>query len=393
MARALADTRAGCVVIGAGPAGVGTAAMLGTRGVDAVIVEKSDTVASAWRARYDGFRLNTSSWFSYLPGRRFPREAGRWPDRDALVSYYDAYAREHGLEIRLGTAVERIDRDSDSWLLATSAGPIRAESVVVATGKYNTPVIPDWPGRDGFAGALVHSSAYRNAAPYTGKRVLVVGPGASGFEIATQVAAGGAAETWLSIRTPPHLIHRDIGPFPSDLFAVAGRRLPVPVVDRIGQAIRKLSVGDLSAFGLDEPSDGIYTRLVKTGMIPTVNGPYVRAVERGDVKVVAAVDRLERGGVVLADGSQLEPDAVIAATGYTRNLEPLVGHLGLLAADGHPVVHGAKTHPSAPGLHFIGFSEPLSGNLRELRLDARRIARALAASSAGRTARPAWSSP
>jgi putative flavoprotein involved in K+ transport len=68
---------------------------------------------------------------------------------------------------------------------------------------------------------------------------------------------------------------------------------------------------------------------------------------------------------------------VIAATGYHRNLEPLVGHLGVLTADGHPAAHGAETHPQARGLHFIGFSEPLSGNLREIRFDARKIARAI----------------
>ena len=147
------------------------------------------------------FRLNTSSWFSYLPGRRFPRDAGRWPSRDSLVAYYDAYVAAHDLELQLGTTVERLDRVGDRWGLATSAGPMVARRVVVATGNYTTPVIPDWPGREGFAGELVHSSAYRNADPYRGKRVLVVGPGASGFEIATQVAGGGASATWLSAVT------------------------------------------------------------------------------------------------------------------------------------------------------------------------------------------------
>lgn len=207
---------------------------------------------------------------------------------------------------------------------------------------------------------------------------MVVGPGNSGFEIADQLTAAGASATWLSIRTPPHVIHRDVGPLPSDVLAVLARRLPVGLVDAIGGAIRRVRIGDLSPYGLEPPPDGIYTRLRRTGMIPTVDGSFVKAIRQRRVEVVAAVERFEGRRVRLADTRELEPDVVIAATGYDRELEPLVGHLGVLHDDGRPVVRGSKAHPDAPGLHFVGFTEPLSGNLRELRFDARRIARMLA---------------
>ena len=369
--------RRDCIVVGAGPAGLGVAACLTRSGVDTLVVERGEAVAPAWRARYDGFRLNTSSWFSYLPGAHLPRSAGRWPSRDALVDYYDTYARERGLEVKLGTTVERIDRTSRGWCVRSAGTELDARSVVVATGKYNEPRIPDWPGRDEFGGELMHSCAYRNADPFRGRRVLVVGAGASAFEIATQLADGGAGEVWLSIRRPPHIIHRDIGPVPSDLFAVLGRRLPIPLVDAAGKAIRRVSLGDLSDYGLETPPDGIYTRVRSTGMIPTVDGPYLEAVKNGAVQVVAAVERMSADEVHLADGTAAPAEVVIAATGYERGLDPLVGHLGILDDDGRPRVHGARTAPHAPGLHFIGFTEPLSGNLRELRLDAKRIARAV----------------
>jgi putative flavoprotein involved in K+ transport len=366
-----------CIVVGAGPAGLGTAAELVRFGVKPLVLDRGDRAAPSWHARYDGFRLNTSSWFSYLPGSRFPRGTDRWPSRDDLVAYYEAYAQEHRLRVRLNTEAERIDRHRGAWRLTTREGTLDAGCVVVATGKYNQPQIPDWDGADGFPGEIVHSARYRNAEPYKNKRVLVVGAGASGFEIATQVSESGA-KAWLSIRTPPHIIHRDIGPLPSDAFAVLGRRLPVSLVDRIGAAIRRLSLGDLSRYGLDSPPDGIYTRLKTTGMIPTVDGPYLAAVKGGQVEIVSAVDRFEGNRVLLSDERRLNPEVVIAATGYRRNLEPLVGHLGVLESDGTPAVHGAKTHSRAPRLHFIGFTEPLSGNLRELRLDARKIAKAVA---------------
>jgi putative flavoprotein involved in K+ transport len=375
-------TRYPTVVVGAGPAGLGTAAELGRRGVEALLVDRASDVAAAWRGRYDHFRLNTSSWFSFLPGRRFPREAGRWPSRDALVAYYEAYARDHGLRFQGETEVERIDRRPGGWRVRTSRGEIGADRVVVATGKYRTPVRPSWPGSDDFAGELVHAADYRNSRPYRGRDVLVVGSGASGFEIATQVARDGGGTVWLAIRTPPHIVRRSIGPIPIDFFAVLGRPLPVPLVDRIGKLMRRVAIGDLSAYGLPTPRDGIYTRLKRTGMVGTIDGPYVQAVKRGLVQVVPAVERVDGSDVVLADGSRLAPDAVVAATGYRRDLEPLVGHLGVLGDDGQPVVHGSSTDPVAPGLHFIGFSEPLSGNLRELRRDAKRIARTIAAASA-----------
>jgi cation diffusion facilitator CzcD-associated flavoprotein CzcO len=272
----------------------------------------------------------------------------------------------------------RIDRGVGGWRIETEADPITASSVVIATGKYRTPTIPDWPGKDDFGGGLTHSSSYRNAGPYRGKKVLVVGPGASGFEIATQIAHGGAAEVWLSIRTPPHIVHRNVGPFPSDLFAVLGRHLPTGLVDRAAERVRRMTLGDLSEYGLVPPRDGIYTRVKRTGMIPTVDGPYLDAVKRGMVQVVAAVEAFGGDAVELADGSRVDPDCVIAATGYERGLEPLVGHLGVLTRDGHPSAHGPDTYPDAPNLYFTGFTEPFSGNLRELRLDARKIARAIA---------------
>jgi cation diffusion facilitator CzcD-associated flavoprotein CzcO len=367
-----------CVVVGAGPGGLGVGAMLRRRGIDPLLVERAPEVAAAWRARYDGFRLNTSSWFSYLPGRRFPREAGRWPSRDALIAYYEAYARGSELRFSGSTEVERIEPTDVGWRLLTSSAHIEAAHVVVATGKYRTPVVPDWPGSESFEGALVHAEDYRNARAYAGRDLLVIGPGASGFEIATQLATGVAAQVWLAIRTPPHIVPRSIGPLPIDFFAVLARRLPVWLVDRVGDAARRVAIGDLSGHGLPPPPDGIYTRLKRTGMVGTVNGPYLDAVKRGLVKVVPALERFEGSIAVLADGTRLAPHAVIAATGYRPGLEPLVGHLGVLDERGYPVAHGPRVHPAAPGLHFIGFREPLSGNLRELRLDARRIAHVIA---------------
>jgi putative flavoprotein involved in K+ transport len=122
----------------------------------------------------------------------------------------------------------------------------------------------------------------------------------------------------------------------------------------------------------------VYRQVREGGSIPVLDVGLVDAVKRGDVRVVAGVEGFDGAHVLLADGTRLTPDVVVAATGYRRGLEPLVGHLGVLRPDGSPGVHGARTAPQAPGLHFLGYTNPISGMFRELGIDARRIARAVA---------------
>ena len=104
---------------------------------------------------------------------------------------------------------------------------------------------------------------------------------------------------------------------------------------------------------------------------------FVEALKQGRIELVAAVERFDGAEVVLMDGTRIRPDAVVAATGYRRGLEPLLGHLGVLDAGGNPVVVGGRTHPAAPGLYFNGFYASLSGQLRHMRRHARAIARAI----------------
>lgn len=369
------------VVIGAGPGGIAAAGALSRRGIRSTILER-DEVAGSWRARYDRVHLNTSSWTSYLPGgRRRLVARGRFPARDALVAYYEAYVAEEGLRVLGGMPVNRVERQGDGWRLhVDGADPVDARNVIVATGKDHTPTLPDWPGRRSFSGEILHASDYRNAEPFDGRHVLVVGVGNSGSEIALDLAQSGAATVRLSIRTPPSLVHRSVLGIPNDVVAIASKHLPVRVVDELGWWIQRIGFGDLSAYGFTRPPEGAYTRLRRRGTIPTIDGgSFVKAIKRGSIQTVAGIESLDATGAVLADGTRIEPDAIIAATGYSTSLEPLVGHLGILDERGRPTAHGAATHPAAPRLHFIGFTDPLSGNIRETRIDAERIARSVAA--------------
>ncbi|QLI99860.1 NAD(P)/FAD-dependent oxidoreductase [Streptomyces sp. NEAU-sy36] len=368
-------------VIGAGPGGLAAAYALREHGVRAVVLEKSDRVAASWRGHYDRLRLHTTRRLSALPGLRIPRRFGRWVARDDVVRYLEKYAEHHELEIVTGVTVHRIERTGDGtgWLLRASGGrELTGAAVVVATGYNHTPRVPDWPGRETYEGEFLHAGAYRNAKPYAGRDVLVVGVGNTGAEIAVDLVEGGAARVRLAVRTAPHIVRRSTLGWPAQYSAVLVRRLPVRLVDLLARQQARL-LPDLSARGLPRPDTGLYSR-VRQGAIPVQDVGLVDAVRRGKVEVVAAVEAFEDGKVVLADGTRIAPDAVIAATGYTRGLEGLVGHLGVLDERGRPVARGGRTPARAPGLYFTGFTNPISGMLRELARDAGRIAKAVARS-------------
>ncbi|MGJ5755100.1 cation diffusion facilitator CzcD-associated flavoprotein CzcO [Streptomyces puniciscabiei] len=367
-------------VIGAGPGGLAAAYALRARGIRAVVLEKADHVGASWRGHYDRLRLHTTRRLSALPGLKIPRKFGRWVSRDDVVRYLERYAEHHELEIVTGVEVFRVERSADGsgWLLHASGGrELTGSAVVVATGYNHTPRIPDWPGLTEYGGEFLHAGAYRNAGPYAGRDVLVVGVGNTGAEIAVDLVEGGAARVRLAVRTVPHLVRRTTLGWPAQYSGVLVRRLPVRLVDRLARSAARLGVPDLSAHGLPRPDTGMYSR-VKEGAIPVQDVGLIDAVRADKVEVVAAVESFEDGKVILADGSRIEPDAVIAATGYTRALEGLVGHLGVLDGRGKPVVHGGRTPAQAPGLFFTGYTNPISGMFREMALDAGRIAKAVA---------------
>jgi cation diffusion facilitator CzcD-associated flavoprotein CzcO len=362
------------VVVGAGAAGLATAKLLQDAGRRPLVLEAGPEPGAAWRERYDRLRLHTPRLLSGLPGLRIPRRYGRWVARDDLIEYLRDYAAIHDIDIRASCRVERLE---PSWTVQTTDDPIAAHHVVVATGYNGAPFIPDWPGRESFAGELVHSSQYRNPRPYAGRDVLVVGAGNSGAEIAHDLADGGAARSRLSVRTPPQIVRRATLGVPAQLLGMAVRRLPPDWVDPFTQWQRRVAIPDLAAQGLPRPEHGVRTAFLTTGTTPILDVGIVDAVRRGRVEVVAAVEGFDGDAVELADGSRITPDAVIAATGFRAGLEPLVGHLDVLGPRGLPKKTDGE--PVLPGLWFVGFVPTLGGQLREGSIAARKVAAALAA--------------
>jgi putative flavoprotein involved in K+ transport len=208
--------------------------------------------------------------------------------------------------------------------------------------------------------------------------VLVIGSGNTGAEIAVDLVEGGARDVAIAVRTPPHIVLRERYGIPSLALGVLFRHLPPRLFDPIAAAMRRVDIGDLSAYGLPTPRDGLYERILNDDSIPLVDVGFLDALRAGRVTVVPGVVGFD-GRCVLHEGGLERPtDVVIAATGYQHGLDGLLGHLGVLDVNGRPTVRRARTHPAAPRMWFTGYTNPISGMFREVGIDARHIARAAA---------------
>ena len=367
---------ADAVVCGAGAAGLASAACLKRAGMEVTVLERGDSVGTSWRRRYDGLRLNTLGWMSTMPGYRASRRRyGEFPARDDWISYLEDYARHHGIEPEFGTDVRRVDRAGGGWRIESSAGSREARFAVMATGFDHDPAVPEWPGRDGFEGRLMHAAEYRDPEPFQGLDVLVVGPGNTGSEIATFLADGGAARVRASMRTPPNIFQRKWLGRPMNVTAVALDLAPPRLADAMGRFTQRMIFGDLSKHGLPFPPLGVRRSVDERRIAPAVDAGFVQAVKDRRIELLPQIARFEAADVVLADGARIQPDVVICATGYRRGLESVVGHLGVLDEHGLPRGVPPIEAPEAPGLFFVGYRSKVSGQLRQMRFEARRVAR------------------
>ncbi len=229
------------LIVGGGPAGLATAAELRRRGVDSIVVERSQRIGDSWRRHYDRLHLHTANFASSLPGTPFPPSEGLWVSRNGVVAYLEAYAEQRAIDVRLGVAATRLDRREDLWHVSTAQGDVfHSARVVVATGYNHSPYVPAWPGREAFRRPLLHSSDYRNAREFRHRKVLVVGCGNSGAEIAVDLVQGGAQKVWMSVRTPPTVTRRQGWPFPNPVLGAVSEKLPVRLVDSLTSLLAQI---------------------------------------------------------------------------------------------------------------------------------------------------------
>lgn len=364
------------IIVGAGPSGLAVAACLKKLGRPAVLIDAADRVGSAWHHHYDRLHLHTVRALSNLPHHPMPDDWPTYPSRAQVATYLQSYSDALGLAPRLGTRVTHARRADGKWHVATSQGELVADNLVAASGYNAVPRLPTWPGFDTFTGEVVHSSRYKNGKNLSGQRVLVVGSGNSGAEIAIDLWEHGATPA-MCIRGPVHVVPRDLVKVPAQRVTLAMSHLPTRLADRLSLPLRKLLIGDLSPWGIHTPALGPLELLEKEGRVPLIDVGTIALVKQGAITVYPDIRRFSGNTIEFVDGRCVDFDAIVLATGYHAGLERWIdGVAGVLNDRGLPFVHGAET--GLGRLWFCGFRNPTTGALRESAIEARRIAKAIA---------------
>jgi cation diffusion facilitator CzcD-associated flavoprotein CzcO len=360
------------IIVGAGPAGLACAATMRAAGLSVTVLEKADSVGAVWRRHYDRLHLHTDRGHSGLPGMPMPSDYPTYPSREQMVAYLERYAARFDIRPVFNTQVSRIHRDGAGWQAETAQGPIIAPAIVIATGIADSPHRPSWPGSEAFSGRMIHSSDYRNPDSFAGKRVLVVGFGNSGGEIALDLANAGI-DVALAVRSSVQILPRDLLGFPILSWAILYRRLPARLVDLINAPVLRLAVGNIERLGLRRATKGPRQMIEEDGRVPLIDIGTLAKIRDGSIRIRGGIERFTSDGVMFTDARAEPFDAVILATGFRPDLRRLISDVqGVFDQHGMPMVTGRAT--AAPGLYFCGQITVPTGQLREIAIEAQRIA-------------------
>jgi putative flavoprotein involved in K+ transport len=319
--------RADVLVVGGGQAGLAASWYLARAGVQHLVLDAERRVGDAWRRRWDSLELFSAAAYSALPGLRFPGDPAHFPGKDEVADYLEAYARAFQLPVTLDTRVRSLDRAADGYRLDTTRGTYQAGQVIVATGAYQRPVVPELAAALREEVVQLHSAAYRNPAQLPAGQVLVVGSANSGVGIAEDLAAS-------------HQVHLS-----------RGQRLPWLPRRLLGRSLHWWGnhLGLLTA-----PLEGSWRGRTQRGDL--LIGTSLGQLARRGVRLAGRTVDAQGHTVRLADGETLTPQAVVWATGY----RPDYSWVGVPVLDERGVPVHRRGVTQAPGLYFLGMHNQYS---------------------------------
>ena len=348
------------LIIGAGPAGLATAGRMRKAGLDFTLIEQTDQIASSWHNHYDGLHLHTVNQLSHLPHLPFPEGYLLYVSKEDLISYYQQYAKTFDIHPVLSQKVTRLAQTDEAWTVDTEAGTsYAAQNVIVATGINRIPKLPIWEGQDQFEGQIIHAKSYKNAEPYKDRKVLIVGMGNTGAEIALHFARQGD-KPHVSLRGPVHFLPRDINGRPTQLTALMLAKIPFGLGDSLGSIIRKIVVGDLSKYGISTPKLSPTKQLKVTGRTPVVDIGTLEQIKQRNITILPDIERFGVREVQFTNGETKPFDLVILATGYYAQIDDFMDDAAdFVNKDGLP--SQAVFDSTHRGLYFVGFNNYVPG--------------------------------
>ena len=360
-------------VIGAGAAGLGALQVLLDEGFSVDCFEGGDRAGGHWHTDYDCLHLITPRDSSGFDGFPMPKEYPLFPSRDQMRDYILGFAAHHGLgaHIRFNSAVTSARPLGSGWEITTSDGERRVyDGVIVANGHLWDPFMPDYPGT--FDGRVLHSGRYRNTGDLEGERVLVVGAGNSGCDLAVDAAQAGY-DTTVSVRNGLVFQPKTLFGRPRSELRLLGR-LPVRVQERVTRALIDVAIGRPERYALPAPA----TRNLHRNR-PVVNGQLLHFIHHGRVSVAPGIERFDGHEVHFMDNTCRRFDTIVYATGFKVTL-PFLESTSLEWADGVPLRVAGMTLPvGLERLYFVGLAAPRGPQLPVYSAQARLVAKFLAA--------------
>ena len=358
------------LVVGGGPAGLATSQQLSQQRVPHRVLERGDDVGYTWANLYDSLTLHTGKHMSGLPGMPLPRSAPLFVPRQEFLHYLRRYARAFDLPVDTGRDVERMTRTDGTWTLSTTRGVLAARVVVVATGIVANPKTPHFPGQDRFAGRVAHSVSYRRPDGYAGRRVLVVGVGNSGAEIASEIAHAGARVT-VAVRSGANVVPLTLAGLPLQYIAYWVRKLPRPMQEGAVALVQRLTELRRGKPVLPRPAHSPLDE------IPVIGFHLVDAIAQGLIDVRPGVAELTSDGARFTDDTAGRFDEIILATGFGAALGPL-GGLVQVDSKGFARRRDRVVSVDQPGLFVVGHNYDATGGLYNISRDAHLVARLIA---------------
>jgi cation diffusion facilitator CzcD-associated flavoprotein CzcO len=354
--------KAHVLIVGAGPAGLAVAGRLRKKGIPFDLIEQSQQVGHAWHNHYERLHLHTVKEHSALPHLPFPEDYPQYVSRQQLADYLEAYAKKFQLRPHFGHSLQSIKREGRKWIARCENGVVfETNHLVLATGVNRVPHVPTFEGQELYQGTILHSRMYRDPKPFLNDKVLVIGMGNTGAEIALDLSEQDIP-TYLSVRSPVNIVPRDFLGRPTQKTAFMLAKLPNWLGDWIGQRVQGIAFGDLRKYGLQPSPMPPARQLREQGKTPVIDLGTVDQIKAGKIKVVPGIQRFAESGAIFTDGSAADVSKVILATGYHAKVGAFLPKTeGLFNADGLP--KDCIGEGDYQRLYFVGFDNYKPGGI------------------------------